>query len=33
VQQQSRSDRLLETMWELENLVDAGDLVRLTAAG
>jgi 2-methylcitrate dehydratase len=33
VQQQSRSDRLLETMWELENLADAGDLVRLTAAG
>jgi len=33
VRQRTASDRLLETMWKLENLADAGDLVRLTAAG
>lgn len=33
VQPRAATDRLLETIWKLENLADAGDLVRLTTGG
>ena len=29
---QARADQLLESLWRLESLTDAGDIVRLTVA-